>query len=40
MQCIHIKSLYLIKFVKIKQCFMHHYNGDALIFRLAYDSKS
>ena len=42
MQCILVcvlKSLYHIKFGKIK-CFMHHYNGDALIFRLTYSIKS
>ena len=27
-------------FGKIKECFMYHFNGDALIFRLVYDIKS
>ena len=43
MQCIllcFLKSVLLIKFGKMKYCFMHHYNGDALIFRLAYGIKS
>ena len=43
MQCIlvcFLKRLKLIKFRKIKYCFMHHDNGDALIFRLAYGIKS
>ena len=42
MQCIlvcFLKSLLLIKFRKIKYCFLHHYNGHALIFSLAYGIK-
>ena len=43
MQCIlvcFLESMKLVKFGKMKYCFMHHYNGNALIFRLAYDIKS
>ena len=43
MQCIlvcFLKSLKLTKIGKIKYCFMHHFNGDALIFCLAYNIKS
>ena len=43
MQCILVRFLkksvtYLIW--KDKIMFLHHYNGDALIFRLAYNIKS
>ena len=42
MQCIlvcFLKSLFFLIW-KDKKTFLHHYNGDASIFRLAYSIKS